>query len=627
MIRTIITLAFLIAYLQSSIAQDKPIVEVPAHVYETPKKLKKDIVALTEYLIEPCSTQKEKGIAIFAWIADNVKYDVKGLVKKNLKPQSAQETISRKKGICHHYAELFNEMCELAEIESYTVCGYAKGLGYRKGEPFVRANHAWNIVNLDGEWINIDMTWGSGFVWYYDVADAKKSEKASKKKKMYSKLKYFKHPDFSYFAFPSSEFVEEHFPWTSEFQLLSDPVDIEEFEKDEGLKISDAKILDYEAKMAENSAMNKKALEYKMGFGSHDFNPRNHFDKAVTIIIENYGFFQDAEIKISKKNSYKNLHTMFVKSEDLLKKHKEVLSEVGKERKAQIKTLEKQGKLIPSLSKKLNPLKGGSLKSVLSPTVSKMKTLDKSRDSNAEKIEKYDDKLEGETRMDHSLKRYPEWITMSYAMEQYNSVLDSLDMITIDIDDLTKELTEEITALNQGLRIKFEEHIIIKKTDYCKTLAEEIKKKRDAAKLMNKRTGIIKKEITSNQSIVRQYLSKENQEIRKELREDKESTVAQRKMTQNISNYIAYYENVEELNVLVMTYYQKQIQNLKSYSDRYNDVSKRVDTYEDRIESHIEFLEEIQKKNSDNEVKLMEEWMKYAQSEKKRIGKYVKQTE
>ena len=77
MIRMIITLSFLVAIFYTTEAQDQPIVEVPAHVYKVPKKYKKDIVKLTEYLIEPCSTQREKAIAIFAWIADNVKYDVK----------------------------------------------------------------------------------------------------------------------------------------------------------------------------------------------------------------------------------------------------------------------------------------------------------------------------------------------------------------------------------------------------------------------------------------------------------------------------------------------------------------------------------------------------------------------
>ena len=50
------------------------------------------------------------------------------------------------------YALLFEKMMELVRIPCYYIVGHAEGEG--------DAGHAWNMVQLDGEWYHIDATWG-----------------------------------------------------------------------------------------------------------------------------------------------------------------------------------------------------------------------------------------------------------------------------------------------------------------------------------------------------------------------------------------------------------------------------------------------------------------------------------
>ena len=62
-----------------------------------------------------------------------------------------------RKTSCEGYARLFNELCAEAGIEAVKVVGVAKGSGNAD------ERHAWNLVRLDGQWVEVDATWGSSF--------------------------------------------------------------------------------------------------------------------------------------------------------------------------------------------------------------------------------------------------------------------------------------------------------------------------------------------------------------------------------------------------------------------------------------------------------------------------------
>ncbi|BBF44488.1 protease, putative [Lachnospiraceae bacterium KM106-2] len=84
----------------------------------------------------------EKIKAIHDFIVVNAKYDT------GLKRNTAYDNLIHKKSVCQGYAALTYKMMVEAGIPCRIITGTAKDV-----------NHAWNIVELDGSWYNIDCTW------------------------------------------------------------------------------------------------------------------------------------------------------------------------------------------------------------------------------------------------------------------------------------------------------------------------------------------------------------------------------------------------------------------------------------------------------------------------------------
>jgi len=66
-------------------------------------------------------------------------------------PFTVYTFMQERKGVCMAYALLFEKMMDELGIPCYYVVGHADGEG--------DLGHAWNMVELDGEWYHIDVTW------------------------------------------------------------------------------------------------------------------------------------------------------------------------------------------------------------------------------------------------------------------------------------------------------------------------------------------------------------------------------------------------------------------------------------------------------------------------------------
>ncbi len=84
-------------------------------------------------------------------------------------------------------------------LKSIIVLGYAKSGDYIVGNDS-RVNHAWNAVEIDGNWHLMDPTWGAGIV---------------KDKAFIANFNSF------YFATKPEEFIYTHFPEDKKWQLLT----------------------------------------------------------------------------------------------------------------------------------------------------------------------------------------------------------------------------------------------------------------------------------------------------------------------------------------------------------------------------------------------------------------------
>lgn len=116
-----------------------------------------EIVQLAKELTEGKSSQRDKGKAIYDHVAKNVSYDVKKFNDDEFEwDDSALKTLESLTGVCQDYSYLTIALLRASGIESRYVEG-------RVGSPWP-GRHAWVEANLDGQWITMDPTWGSGYI-------------------------------------------------------------------------------------------------------------------------------------------------------------------------------------------------------------------------------------------------------------------------------------------------------------------------------------------------------------------------------------------------------------------------------------------------------------------------------
>ncbi len=105
---------------------------------------------------------------MYELLADIMDYDsialeqqdarIKALQRKKLRDDTPDDLRSiygalvQKKAVCAGYAVAYQYLLQQIGIECLDVCGYIRRGGY----------HAWNIVNLEGDYYHVDVTWGDG---------------------------------------------------------------------------------------------------------------------------------------------------------------------------------------------------------------------------------------------------------------------------------------------------------------------------------------------------------------------------------------------------------------------------------------------------------------------------------
>jgi hypothetical protein len=128
-------------------------------------------------------TSHDRARAIYAWIAENIAYDVAGYLSGRTGDMSGEATFARRTAVCEGFANLFLLMARHTGVEAVKVEGYAKGFDYVRGAQTRIPNHAWIAFRHGRDWRLADPTWGAGYVdnqrfvrafswWYFDVSPA-----------------------------------------------------------------------------------------------------------------------------------------------------------------------------------------------------------------------------------------------------------------------------------------------------------------------------------------------------------------------------------------------------------------------------------------------------------------------
>lgn len=114
---------------------------------EQEKWILEEIQKILAEIIHPKMETLEKILAVHDYIIRTYNYDK----HTEGSPYAVYTFMKEKHGVCMAYALLFEKMLEQLQIPCYYVIGNADGEG--------DSGHAWNMVELDGQWYHIDATW------------------------------------------------------------------------------------------------------------------------------------------------------------------------------------------------------------------------------------------------------------------------------------------------------------------------------------------------------------------------------------------------------------------------------------------------------------------------------------
>lgn len=111
------------------------------------------LIEEAENITSGIQSEREKAKAIYKFVTENIAYDVQKAEDDIFNiADSALSTLQTGSGICQDYAFLATALLRAVGLEAHYVSGHA-------GE-----RHAWVEVKVDDEWIEMDPTWGAGYV-------------------------------------------------------------------------------------------------------------------------------------------------------------------------------------------------------------------------------------------------------------------------------------------------------------------------------------------------------------------------------------------------------------------------------------------------------------------------------
>ena len=230
-----------------------------------------------EYLSQFSNLDDEQKVYLsYYWIINNIVYDYEGYRNKNSEPLP-ENYFRQRKTICAGYSFLFRKflLCmNYPESKIKIINGYSKGEGYSPfEEPIV--NHAWNAVEIKGQWCLVDATWDAG-----------------------------KSSNF-YLCTPPRCFIRDHLPEDNdEYQFLKNPISLEKFHQ----SINNAKgFCNYNIQIIEDKTIQNICGRGKViiKFLDNSDSPDNH------LIV---GSYSDGRISFEYQNL--NVPAFFVKRID-----------------------------------------------------------------------------------------------------------------------------------------------------------------------------------------------------------------------------------------------------------------------------------------------------------------------
>lgn len=292
---------------------------------------------LTRSIINTDSTKYEQAKALYYWVTNNIKYDLKKLEEGNFQPIKPEELIKKKKGTCYDFASLYQALCKSAGINSYLVMGYSKGYGHSPFKPFLRANHTWNVIETDGKFVMVDATWGAGYIDFKPSLYSKALNVTTAKAYTNDKVLFQKEKSSNYFDVPVEKIPHSHYPLDPKWLISDNPFSFDYFNTDTIFtRIDQSSYRNEIAKIKDSKLESQYMVEGKR---SYKHNPLNHFDIAWSklLVANEYDIVRSiTERKLPDFESYLEDFTNIVEH---IQEHRQITDSVYKERYSSLKLL------------------------------------------------------------------------------------------------------------------------------------------------------------------------------------------------------------------------------------------------------------------------------------------------
>ena len=185
---------------------------IDQHALNSADWAEQSLPSLAGYLTQPAKREQDKARAIYRWITNKIGYNTQSwLTGSSGGDTSPEKVLLNRQTVSEGYARLFQRLGELAGLEVEIISGYSKSYSYSVEQPHL-VKHVWNAVKLEGQWQLVDVTWGAGYL------DEDKQQ-----------FVHLFQPH--YFLTPPAQFIADHFPNDSKWQLLATPISKAEYEQ------------------------------------------------------------------------------------------------------------------------------------------------------------------------------------------------------------------------------------------------------------------------------------------------------------------------------------------------------------------------------------------------------------
>ncbi|MEZ4811565.1 MAG: transglutaminase domain-containing protein [Allomuricauda sp.] len=223
-------LIFFLLFSLASLKANSKYEEIDKQSKSVPDSLK-TVEEIAEYLTLNLKNEDEKARAFYIWITHNIKYDLSKINSTfhGSYDKMVNETIELKKGVCEHYSQLFHYLCKSVGIESFVISGYTREKGSNE---ISELNHAWNGVEIDGDYLFIDNTFAAGYLDY--------------------RGNYIHEFSDTFFLISPKDFIRTHVPFDPVWQFLENPISHLDFKNKDFSKLNKIGSFNYKDSISAN---------------------------------------------------------------------------------------------------------------------------------------------------------------------------------------------------------------------------------------------------------------------------------------------------------------------------------------------------------------------------------------